>query len=275
MSELTTTRGGLLADARSLLRAHPGGLTPKKIARKLARLKNTPDAIADKLVLEILGGRAEFERSDGRWLLAAGDPVDLNDVPFVVVDVETTGCRAETCRVIEVAAFRIVGGRVAAAMTTLVNPGRPIPIQISYLTGIYNEHVADAPVAEEVMPGFLDFLGDSVFAAHSARFDHGFLSAEAMRCGLPPICNELLCTVKLARRVFPGERSYGLDRMIERFAIGIDPRERHRGHGDAWAAAKLLLLCLERLRSAGVSTLDGLLSIVAMPPKRAAKKLGM
>jgi DNA polymerase III epsilon subunit family exonuclease len=270
-----SNRGNLVADARDMLRAHPEGLTSKKIARKLLHLKSAPDKLADALIKELLGGREEFECDGVHWRLAARNPVDLNDVPFVVVDIETTGGHSETNRVIEVAAFRVYGGRIVAGMTKLINPGRPIPLQISYLTGIYDVHVAEAPAAYEVMPGFLDFLGDSIFVAHSARFDFGFLNSESARCGLPPICNETVCTVKLARRVFPGEVSYGLSRMIERFSIEIDPRERHRGHGDAWATAKLLLLCLDRLRGAGVTTLDELLTVLAMPPKRVANKYGL
>ncbi len=273
--ETDLKRGGMISDARDLLRAHPDGMTPKRLVRALMHLKNTPDHIANKLVADLLRGLTEFEFTGDRWLLACADPVRLDTVPFVVVDVETTGGRPGYNRLIEVAAFRVFGGRIVAAMTRLINPGRPIPLQISYLTGIYDIHVADAPPAEKVMPGFLEFLGDGVFVAHSARFDFGFLNAEAALCRLPPMRNEMLCTVKLARRVFPGERSYGLDRMIEKFSMEIDPRERHRGHGDAWAAAKLLILCLERLAPAGIRTLDDLLRFTAMSPKQAAAKLNL
>jgi DNA polymerase III epsilon subunit family exonuclease len=275
MTEIETKKSRMIADTRDMLRAHPEGLTPRKIVNKLLHLKNTPDNIANKLIMEILGERDEFEFGGGFWRLAVRNPVGLNDVPFVVVDVETTGCRSDFNRVIEVAAFRVIGGDIVASMATLINPRCSIPPEITYLTGIRDAHVAGAPVAEEVMPGFLEFLGDSVFVAHSAKFDYSFLNAETLRCGLPPIHNELLCTVKLGRRSFPGENSYGLDRMIERFSIAIDPKDRHRAGGDAWATSKLLLLCLERLHGAGITTLDSLLSINAMPPKRVALKLGL
>ncbi|MFA6449456.1 MAG: exonuclease domain-containing protein [bacterium] len=268
------SRGGMLADTRDMLRAYPEGLTAKRIARKLLHLANAPGPIANVLVSEILGDRPEFEFRENKWHLSPRDAVSLDAAEFVVVDVETTGGRPTNNRVIELAAFRVSAGRISESMTTLINPRQLIPFDITCLTGIRNEHVADAPFAEEVMPGFMNFLGDAVFVAHCARFDFGFLNAEAARCGLPPICNEVVCTVKLARRSFPGENSYGLDRMIERFSIEIDPKERHRGHGDAWAASKLLLLCLDRLREAGSGTLDELLTVVAMPPKRAAKILG-
>jgi len=273
--ETELKRGAMIFAARDLLRAHPDGLTPKRLVRSLMRLKNTPDPIAEKLAAGLLGGLPEFEFTGERWQLACPEPVRLDTVPFVVVDVETTGGRPGYNRLIEVAAFRVIGGRITAGMTRLINPGRPIPLQISYLTGIYDVHVADAPPAEEVMPGFFEFLGDGIFVAHSARFDFGFLNAEAALCGLPFMRNETLCTVKLARRAFPGERSYGLDRMIEKFSIEIDPRERHRGHGDAWAAAKLLILCLERLAPAGITTLDHLLRFTAMPPKQTAAKYNL
>lgn len=262
----------MIADARELLRCHPAGMSSKKLSVRLLKTKSMPKQLADTLISQFLGDRPEFIFENNRWKLIDNDPVDLNDVPFVVVDVETTGGFAGINRIIEIAAFRITGSKITAGTTSLVNPKCPIPPFISSLTGIRDEHVAEAPFMEEVLPGFFDFLGDSVFVGHSARFDYRFINEEAKLCGMPLMGNEIVCTVKLARRAFPGERSYGLDRMIERFSIDIDPKERHRGHGDAWATAKLLLLCLDKLRNAGIGTLGDLMVFNSMPPKQTASK---
>ena len=69
----------------------------------------------------------------------------LRDVPFVVVDLETTGGSPTGSRVTEVGAVRVRGGEVVGELATLVDPGVPIPTSIQRLTGITPSMVAQAP----------------------------------------------------------------------------------------------------------------------------------
>jgi DNA polymerase-3 subunit epsilon len=81
-----------------------------------------------------------------------------------------------------------------------------------------------------------------VFVAHNARFDHAFLHSAFAAHGReaafdPPV----LCTLKLARVLYPHYRQHGLDALIERH--GLDCAARHRAMGDAdalWQFAQLL-----------------------------------
>ncbi|MDC0263324.1 3'-5' exonuclease, partial [bacterium] len=100
---------------------------------------------------------------------------------YVVVDVETTGGNAKRNRVTEIGAIKVRGGVIIDEWTTLLNPERSIPKRIVELTGITDEMVKAAPLFPDVADEFREFLGDSVFVAHRAAFDFGFLRAEFQR----------------------------------------------------------------------------------------------
>lgn len=258
---------------RELLRGKPDGMKPQQLVRHAMSIKFAPEQMAAGLLEGLIGGSDSFEFENGRWKLVDTEHTALDLVPFVIVDLETTGGRSSKNRIIEIGAFKVIGGSIRDSIMAKVNPGRRIPLQISHLTGIYDEHVEHSPKIEEIFPRFLDFLGDGVFVAHNARFDYSFINAELARCGHPPLENDLLCTLKLARRVFPGEHSYGLDHIIERLALDLDPNERHRGHGDAWVTAELLIRALPLLQDAGVNSLEELLRFQSLPVPKAKKML--
>ena len=92
---------------------------------------------------------------------------------FVALDLETTGLHHERDAITEVAAVRVQGDRIIERFSTLVNPQRPIPLEIQQMTGIRNEDVADAPLIADVLPELLAFVDANVAAviAHNARFD--------------------------------------------------------------------------------------------------------
>ena len=158
---------------------------------------------------------------------------------YVVVDVETTGGRADLHRVTEIGAVKIRGGEVIDRFESLLNPERTIPQMITRLTGISDAMVADAPVFIQVAQEFRRFVGGAVFVAHNAKFDYGFLRQEFRRVGEEFHC-PTLCTVVMMRKFFPGLESYKLIRLCEEFGIALD--SHHRALCDAEATAQLLML---------------------------------
>src|SRR5690606_5315296 len=118
--------------------------------------------------------------------------------------------------------------------------------------------VFDQPTAAEVLPAWLDFLGDGVLVAHNLPFDLRFLEVELDIAGLPSLRNPMLDTLRLARRLLSALPSKGLSGLTQHF--GIEVNGRHRALGDAEATAQLLLLFVERLRTEfGAETVDDLL----------------
>jgi DNA polymerase-3 subunit epsilon len=151
----------------------------------------------------------------------------------VFVDLETTGTSAARERITEVGIVSVDfdGGAVRVQeWSSLVNPQRPIPSEIQWLTGITNAMVRDAPSFAELADELLERLRDAVFVAHNARFDYGFLKAEFARLGIPWRATTL-CTVRLSRLIDPDRSPHTLDAVAARY--GLDGEQRHRALGDA------------------------------------------
>ena len=145
------------------------------------------------------------------------------------VDIETNGGPAQRESITEIGIVQVDEDGVRE-WSTLVHPESRIPDYIQRLTGIDNDMVADAPRFAEIADEVFDRLDGRLFIAHNARFDHGHLRAAFRRAGLD-IRPQVLCTVKLSRRLFPEHRHHGLDHLITRHSLVV--RDRHRALGDA------------------------------------------
>lgn len=160
----------------------------------------------------------------------------LFEKPLAIVDLETTGGHVTRDRITEVGVILIDGDRVER-IETLVNPQQPIPAFIEQMTGIRNEMVAGAPRFETLAEGLLEKLQGRLFVAHNARFDYGFLKNEFKRAGLR-FQAEVLCTVKLSRRLYPQHYKHNLDSLIARHGLVL--ADRHRAMADAEAVWQFL-----------------------------------
>jgi DNA polymerase-3 subunit epsilon len=184
----------------------------------------------------------------------------LCETTFVVVDLETTGGRTRSSdgtladTITEIGAVKVRGGVVLGEFGTLVDPQRSIPPQIVQLTGITTAMVCDAPTIDAVLPMFLEFAGDAVLVAHNAGFDIGFLRAAAQHCEIRWPQPQVLCTVRLARRVLSREEapSVALAALARLFAVATQPT--HRALDDARATVEVLHALIERVGNQGVHT---------------------
>jgi DNA polymerase-3 subunit epsilon len=201
---------------------------------------------------------------------------ELHTLPFVVVDVETTGGSPwHEDRVTEVAAVHVDDGVTSLAFHSLVNPGRPIPWQITRLTGIDDGMVRDAPTFRDIAGEFAAHLVGRVFVAHNARFDFGFLNAEFARVAPTPLASlvtEQLCTVRLARRLLSHLPRRNLDAVADHYGVTIS--DRHRASGDALATAEVLKGLLRDASHRGVHTWRDLHDLLAARTSRAKRRTG-
>ena len=200
----------------------------------------------------------------------------LSEVVFVVVDLETTGGPPGADAITEIGAVRVRGGAVESEMSTLVNPGRAIPAQITVLTGITNAMVASAPPVGEALSAFLAWArldGEStVLVAHNARFDVGHLRGAARALGLGWSEPTVLDTLGLARRAW--SRADVPDHKLGTLAalVGSPIRPAHRALGDARATVDVLHAALEVLAPLGVTHLEDLATAAdPVPARRRAK----
>lgn len=155
---------------------------------------------------------------------------------YAIVDIETSGGSWQRDRITEIAIYVHDGSNITDEFKSLVNPETPIPYYITRLTGITNEMVANAPKFYEIARDVVLLTDGCVFVAHNAPFDYRFVQAEFKRLGYE-YHREVLCTVKLSRRVFPGYSSYSLGNICS--GLGIEIESRHRAAADALATAKL------------------------------------
>lgn len=198
----------------------------------------------------------------------------LSEVPFCVLDLETTGVAPDTCKITEVGAIRFLGGEETGRFQTLVDPGAEIPPTVMVMTGITQAMVIDAPSIEQVLPAFLEFLSDAVIVGHNVRFDISFLNAAALSLGYGRLSNRSVDTMRLARRLLGGEiRSLALSRLARHLGSPITPN--HRAFDDAQATAHVFWALLERAGAIGVTHLDDLLALPTIRGSRAIGKVGL
>ena len=171
----------------------------------------------------------------------------IDDIDFFVVDIETTGANTRADRITDIAAVHMRGGEIVQIFDSLVNPRRPIPEFIQQMTGITQDLVKNAPNDFDVMSDFKNFMQseNAVFVAHNANFDYHFIRSTSERLFGYPIVYDVLCTVKLARKLLPKTQKVNLTALAEYFSIPIFMR--HRALGDAFATAKALSQMLEIL----------------------------
>jgi DNA polymerase-3 subunit epsilon len=179
----------------------------------------------------------------------------LSSLPYVVVDVETTGGRPGAGdRVTEIAAVAVRGGEIAGVFESLVNPERSIPPMITAITNITWEMVRDQPTFGEICPDVVEALRGNVFVAHNATFDWRFVAHEVGRASGQQLDGRRLCTVRLARRLLPHLPRRSLDWVARYYGADIPAEVRHRAAGDAIATAHVLLGLLRDAADRGITT---------------------
>jgi DNA polymerase-3 subunit epsilon len=162
---------------------------------------------------------------------------------FAIVDIETTGGNAANGAITEIAVFLHNGQEVNGFFSSLINPGCHIPYYITALTGIDNKMVVDAPSFSDLADQLYNLLHNRVFIAHNVNFDHSFLHHQFRLLDLD-FQPKKLCTVRFARKVLPGLKSYSLGNLCRELGIGIE--NRHRAAGDAKATVGLFEYLLKK-----------------------------
>lgn len=157
---------------------------------------------------------------------------------YTVVDIETTGFDPMFDEIIEVAGIKYRGRNEVGRFQSLVKPDDGIPDYITALTGITNQMVADAPGIEDVLPRFLEFIGEDIVVGHNVHFDVNFLYDYAEDFELKPFSNDLVDTLRLSRRLYPELQSHKLSALAAHF--GVEPDGEHRALADCVTTQKCL-----------------------------------
>lgn len=167
--------------------------------------------------------------------------------PLVALDFETTGLAPEDGdRITEVGLVRIEAGRIVERFSSLVNSGVSIPRSIAAYTGITTDMLARAPAPHVVIPQVLRFIGDCAVVSHNAMFDQIFLQMECRRLDLPCIPRDFLCSMRIARRLYPDVRSPSMADLARHLGLK-SAGAAHRALADAEMTAQLVLRMAQQM----------------------------
>ena len=195
--------------------------------------------------------------------IAVNEDSQTLDDTFVVFDIETTGFSSVKDKIIEIGAVKVENGKIVSRYSTFVNPEVPIPFEITKLTSITDAMVIDAPKIENVLPEFMEYVGDAVLVAHNAGFDVGFIEENCKRLGIERKLTSV-DTVALARVLLPTLSRYKLNVVAK--TLGISLENHHRAVDDAGATAEIFVKFVEMLKEREITTLKGINEFGAMNP---------
>ncbi len=182
----------------------------------------------------------------------------LNDLEYVVFDLETTGLSTRYDYIIEFGAVVMRKGSVVEEKDFFIKPLIDLSSNIKKLTHISDDDLRNARTFAECKEEILDFVKDRVLVAHNASFDFGFLNSELTRIGEEPLKNPVIDTLDLSRSLLKNRRAYRLGNMCRAYNIPYDEDVAHRADYDADVLAQVFNFMLKDLAKAGVRTLDDL-----------------
>lgn len=199
---------------------------------------------------------------------------------YMGIDIETTGLDYQFDEIIEIAALHVKDGNIVDRFSSLIQPSsskcivsfgriqalcyesfsdvpydvfdalckeRLIPESVITLTGITDEMVRSAPLADQVIPKFHAFVGDHILVGHNANFDINFIYDACQQCGLQ-LRNDFIDTMRISKKVFPELEHYRLPDLVKR--MGISQDVAHRAEADTETAVR----CFEGMKKIVLET---------------------
>ncbi|MBH2006922.1 MAG: 3'-5' exonuclease [Myxococcaceae bacterium] len=176
------------------------------------------------------------------------------DLPFLVVDTETTGLDRNQNRVIEIAWVFFDSRQEIHGEARFCQIDEPVPELITGLTGISTDMLTDQPYFAQHVDDFLEFASKAAYiVAYNASFDREFLEAEFRRANreLPAFTWVDPCV--FIREFDRYQKGKKLTDAALRWGVRLDGA--HRALADAKAAGHLLLKLMPRLKANSLSEL--------------------
>lgn len=231
--------------------------------QEFAKLEELSHLELDLETLELMGLSLELNKDN--IVLLKSRTRKIKEEIFCIVDIETTGGKTNG-QLLELGAVKIKNFQELEHFNTLVKV-KDIPQSITELTGISMDMIENAPPLAKVLNDFRLFLKDSVFVAHNAKFDFGFLCNAMNECNFGILLNSCICTINFAKLCIKSQH-YGLGALKE--CLGIQSTH-HRALSDALAASEIFKYCLAKLPR-HIQTTQELLEFIQNTEKKSKKK---
>jgi len=174
----------------------------------------------------------------------------LDNGPFIVFDIETTGGNPGRNGITEIFALRYSNGEIEDTFYSLVNPQIPIPPIVRRMTGITNSTVKDAPLIDAVMPKFLDFIKTGTLVSHNTIGDLKFIRYFADSVCKKRLENFFLCTHLLTEKLVPDAPDKSLKGLSQ--FLKLSSGTLHRAEADTYLTLELFKVLKTRLNNRGI-----------------------
>ena len=208
----------------------------------------------DEKIKIIYGCEGYYVNDVDDRIVVHGDLDMTFDQEYVAFDLETTGLSAKEDRIIEIGAVRMKNGEELERFQTFVDPCRKLDRKIMELTGISDDMLEGAPMIEEALPKFLEFVGESLLVAHNSDFDTGFIFAECKRQNISWDCTAA-DTLILSQNMLPQLSKFKLD--IVAGVLELPEFNHHRAADDALTCGLIMHRLMGLLQQEhGIDTLQ-------------------
>ncbi|MBF0426679.1 MAG: hypothetical protein HQL66_12760 [Magnetococcales bacterium] len=169
------------------------------------------------------------------------------EVPFLALDMETTGLDATRHEILTIGFVPLVGGvvRLSESGHLLIKPLKPIPPETVVLHGLTDDRSAQGAPLAEVFPTLLQAMAGRVLLVHYAPLERAFLRQAFRRLHgvIPPtlfvdvMALEIRRMQRMNHHPLPGEL-----RLAQlRGQYGLPRYRAHNALSDALATAELFL----------------------------------
>ncbi|TNF49180.1 MAG: 3'-5' exonuclease [Bacteroidetes bacterium] len=102
--------------------------------------------------------------------------------PLAIFDLETTGINITSDRIVEIAIVKLSPDGTQTSYLKKVNPGIPIPPEITAIHGISDDDVRNEPFFKDIALEVLEFIGDADLGGYNSnKFDIPVIVEELMR----------------------------------------------------------------------------------------------
>lgn len=182
----------------------------------------------------------------------------IEDETFVVFDLETMGLNSHEHEIIEIGAIKIQGTRIVDKFSELINPLKSIPLKIQELTSITNDMVKNKLTIKEILPKFMDFVGDSTLVAHNAKFDMSFIKRDCKNILNIDYDPSVIDTLQMARDVMPKLKFFGLGSLTKKLGVALE--NHHRAVDDSQATAGMFIIFLQKYLEKGIKNIKDMTS---------------
>ncbi len=175
------------------------------------------------------------------------------DDEFVAFDLETTGLSPKTDKIIEIGAVVMKNGKEVSRYQTFVDPHQKLLKETTDLTGITDEMLVGAPSIQQVLPEFLEFVGDRVLVAHNADFDTAFIREACRKLGYEYTFTSA-DTLVLSQNLMTKLNRYKLN--IVAAALSLPEFNHHRAADDAVTCGLIMSKFMEMMAEQGIHSMQ-------------------